>query len=266
MQRRSHLVLLALCILLPLPLARSDEAAEQLVLATYKLANQSSTASGTVVRYESEEGPSQSFVVTAHHVFDQMRGDSCVLVSRNPRDDGQYQRQEIQVSVRKAGRPLWREHAKHDLAVLPLPSDVNVKGLPFDSLVTAEQLAEVHVGDGVRLAVFPERAEANNAGFPILRSGSIASFPVISVKHHPIFLVDTTAWTGDSGGPVIHGSLRSPSGGPLLVGIVRGMRSVTDTVKESRFAERRTHYPLGISEVLHAAMVRELIAKSVAEK
>ena len=266
MQRRSPLSLLALCILLPLPLARSDEAAEKLVLATYKLASEASTASGMVVRYESEDGSSQSFVVTAHHVLDQTRGDSSVLVSRTRRDDGTFQRQEIQVAVREAGRPLWRKHATHDLAVLPLPRGVNVEALPFDSLVTEDQLAEVRVGDAVRLAVFPERAEANNAGFPILRSGSIASFPVIPVKHHPMFLVDTTAWTGDSGGPVIHASLRSPSGGPLVVGLVRGMRNVTDTVKESRFVERRRHYPLGVSEVLHATLVRGLIAESAGEE
>jgi hypothetical protein len=193
MQRRSHLSLLALCILLPVPLARSDEAAEQLVLATYKLANEVSTASGMVVRYESEDGQTRSFVVTAHHVLAQTKGDSCALVSRSRREDGTFQRREIQVAVRDAGKPLWIKHSVHDLAVLPLPSDLDVEALPFDSLATEEQLVEVRVGDAVRLAVFPERAEANNAGFAILRSGSIASYPVIPVKHHPMFL-------GDGGG------------------------------------------------------------------
>jgi hypothetical protein len=86
------------------------------------------------------------------------------------------------------------------------------------------------------------------------------------IKPHPFFLVDTTAWSGDSGGPVMHASLRSPGGSPLVIGIVAGMRNITDTVKESRFVERKTHYPLGISEVLHVAFARELIAGEHAEK
>ena len=59
----------------------------------------------------------------------------------------------------------------------------------------------------------------------------------------------------------MHHSLRSKTGGPLIIGVVRGMRSLTETVKESRFVERRTHYPLGLSEVMHATIVREMIEK-----
>jgi hypothetical protein len=40
------------------------------------------------------------------------------------------------------------------------------------------------------------------------------------------------------------------------------MRNITDTVKESRFVERKTNYPLGISEVLHAVLARELIQQN----
>jgi hypothetical protein len=97
---------------------------------------------------------------------------------------------------------------------------------------------------------------------PILRGGVLASHPLLPVKPHPAYLVDTSAWAGDSGGPVSHESLRSPGGGPLVIGIVRGMRNITDTVKESRFVERKTHYPLGVSEVLHAVLARELIEQS----
>lgn len=266
MRLPSILSVLALCILFPPPPARSDQAAEKLVLATYKLANEASTASGMVVRRQTEDGKAQCFLLTAHHVFEQMKGDSCLLVSRTCREGGTFQRQDIQVPIRENGNPSWKKHADHDLAVILLPDSINVEALPFDSLATEELLAEVRVGDAVRLAVFPERVEANGAGFPILRGGSIASYPLVPVKSHPTFLIDTTSWTGDSGGPVIHESLRSPSGGPLVVGIVRAMRNITDTVKESRFVERRTHFPLGISEALHATLARELILECRSEE
>ena len=244
-------------VLAPRP-AQSDNAAEKLLLATCKLANETSTAAGTVVCYETADDHTKCVIVTADHVLRQMKGDSFVLVSRSRNGDG-YQRQEIRVSIRSDGKPLWIKHAEHDVAVLPLPDSVQVDALPFDSLATENLLAKVHAGDAVWLAVFPERSEANGAGFPILRNGTLASYPITPVKPNPMFLVDTTSWKGDSGGPVIHQSLRSPSGGPIVLGIVRGMRNITDTVKESRFVERKTDYPMGITEVLHVVFARELI-------
>ncbi len=232
--------------------------AEQLLLATYKLDNESSTATGTVICLDSDSENRQCVVLTADHVLSKMRGDSCTLVSRRPVAAG-YQREEIRIPIRREGRILWKKHPHFDLAVLPLPESVIVNSLPFSSLATEGQLTGVHPGDSVRLAVFPERSEANGAGFPLLRHGSLASYPLIPVHPHPSFLIDTTSWSGDSGGPVMHHSLRSDEGGPLLIGIVTGMRSITDTIKESRFVERRTHYPLGITEALHATFAREII-------
>ncbi len=93
----------------------------------------------------------------------------------------------------------------------------------------------------------------------------IASFPLVPIKPYPAFLVDTTSWPGDSGGPVMHQSLRSPGEGPVMIGIVRGMRNIVDATKESRFVERRTQFPLGVSEVLHAALARQLISEMCSE-
>jgi len=256
---------LILFLLLPPALAQSDDAAEKLILATYKLANETSTATGTVVCYETADGNRKCVIVTADHVLTQMKGNSCVLVSRSRNGEG-YQRQEIRVPIRSNGKPLWSKHAEHDLAVLPLPDSVKVDALPFESLATENLFTKVHTGDAVWLAVFPERSEANDAGFPILRNGSFASYPITPVKSNPAFLVDTTSWKGDSGGPVIHQSLRSSSGGPIMVGIIRGMRNITDTVKESRFVERKTDYPLGITEVLHVVLAREMISQIRAER
>jgi hypothetical protein len=259
-----------LSIMVPLlgsaDLGRGDEAAEQLVLATYKLANDASTATGVVIRCETSGDQNRRFLATGHHVFEQMSGDACVLVSRKARDDGAFQRQEIRIAVRKDGQPLWIKHPVHDLAILPLPDQVQVNSLPLDCLATEDQISNAHVGDAVRLAVFPERSEANGAGFPVLRGGSIAGYPLVPVASHPAFLVDTTSWKGDSGGPVMHATARAPGGGPLVLGIVHGMRQITDTVQESRFVQRTTHYPLGISEVLHAGFLRALIASHLADQ
>ncbi len=266
MSLRLSAVLLGFVLLYWHPIARGDEAAEKLVLASYKLAGEGSTATGVVYRRETREGKTERFLVTAGHVLEGMTGDSCNLVSRSLRDDGLYHREEIRIAIRQNGEPLWKKHAEQDLVVIRLAESVAVESLPLDSLATEELMRQVHVGDSVRLGVFPERSEANPAGLPILRGGVLASHPLVPVKPHAAFLVDTSTWTGDSGGAVIHEALRSPSGGPLVIGIVRGMRSVVDAAKESRFVERRTQYPLGISEVLQAALVHDLIAENWPEK
>jgi hypothetical protein len=266
MMTRLCFYLLAVFVISPLcsPLrARSDDGAEKLILATYKLANEASTATGVVVCSESDSD-SRCFVVTANHVLAQMKGDSCTLVSRKRRDDGTFERREIRIPIRAEGNPLWRKHADHDLAALPLPKSIDVNAIPLDCLATEPTLASVNVGDAVWLAVFPERSEANNAGFPILRSGTLASYPITPVKPHPILLVDTTSWTGDSGGPVAHKSLRTLNGDPVVVGIVRGMRNITETLRESRFVERKLNYPLGITEVLQASFARDLLEQILA--
>jgi hypothetical protein len=44
--------------------------------------------------------------------------------------------------------------------------------------------------------------ESNAAGFPILRSGKIASYPIYPTKNQPTFLYDFEIFGGNSGGPV----------------------------------------------------------------
>jgi hypothetical protein len=254
------LVLASLILSLAVPRsAPADAAAEQLVLATYKLAGEGSTATGLSVFDQDEDG-TRRWIISANHVFKQMKGDAFKLISRKKNDNGTYSRNEIDVPLRKDGKALWKKHDREDLAVLPLPEDIEIEALPITCLVTEKQIVDgVHTGDDIHAAVFPERSEANGAGFPLLRGGSIAGFPLKPIKHHPLYLVHTSTWPGDSGGPVMHKTLRAPSGGPLVIGFVRGMRSITDKEKTSRYVESTTSYPLDIAEVLHATLVRELL-------
>ena len=66
-----------------------------------------------------------------------------------------------------------------------------------------------------------------------------------------------TSWSGDSGGPVQLVDEKSEN--PIVVGVLVGKHSITDTSKESRFVERKTFYPLDISFAVHASFVRTMI-------
>ena len=145
-------------------------------MATYKLVNESSTASGLAIRSETGSGKSQRVVVTAHHVLDQMKGDTCVLVARTRIDEGFFERQEIRIPIRQAGKRLWNKHAKHDLAVLPLANDIRIEALPLDSLATDfEKLTSAFRPK----KVFKTAEQQQMVGQPrSLKFGQLRPFPV----------------------------------------------------------------------------------------
>ena len=190
-----RLMMLAVCLVACCD-SVADEISEALVKATYKLVGDGSAAGGTAYRISDAAGVPRYIIVTAHHVLDRMKGNSCLIVARSLRGDRNYQRLEIRVPIRNGGQTLWKKHAVHDLAVLPLGNVANLEALPLDSLATEESLGDVRVGDQVRVGVFPEKAESNPAGFCILRSGSLASFPITPVRSHPGLIIDTTHLDG----------------------------------------------------------------------
>lgn len=240
---------IALCLFNLAPFAAADEATERLVLATYKLFNDSSVATGFIIKKDET-----SFVVTADHVLRNMKGGEMLLVARRKNDNGSYRREDLAIRIRKDGKDLWTKHQEHDLAVLQLPDEIDEPGLPFEAL--AED-SGMKVGDELRATTFPERFEANGAGFPTLRGGFVASFPLGPHDVHPTFLIDMTSWGGDSGGPAILANADSET--PTIVGIVVGKHQITDTKKESRYVERKTHFPLNISYAVHASFARQMI-------
>jgi hypothetical protein len=76
--------------------------------------------------------------------------------------------------------------------------------LPTTSLADDAMMEkyEIHPGDELLCLGFPRGAEANVFGFPILRSGRIASYPLTPAKDIKSFLYDFEVFEGNSGGPV----------------------------------------------------------------
>lgn len=237
------------------PFLQADEAVETLLFSTYKVFHRDSVGTGLVV----EKGGAK-FLVTAHHVLDRIPGPSCLLVDRNKGKEGQYFRKDLKIQIRSAeGKPAWKKHEKLDIACLPLPKEFPVRAIPFTVLATKEDAAELHTGDAVRSVGFPEREESNGAGFPVVRQGIISNFPITPIASHQHFLIDMTSFSGDSGGPVMHSTLRRENGHPIVLGFVFAKRNITETVKESRFVERKITHPLHLSQAIHAAFALELL-------
>jgi hypothetical protein len=248
--------------LLSMSAAFADESVEKVALSTFKIFHKDSTATGLLVK-----NGEATYLVTANHVFDKIKDPTILLVGRkkNP-DQAQFQRKDLSVTIRSVdGKPLWKKHPKLDLAVLLLPKELTAKeeltALPVSALATAEDAKGIHTGDVVFAAVFPERDEANGAGFPIIRKGAIASYPIVPIASHTQFLIDMTAFGGDSGGPVIHSEMKRGDGGPVVMGFVLGQRWTKETIQESKNVQRIIRHPLGIAYAVHSAFVLEVIAE-----
>ncbi len=115
--------------------------------------------------------------------------------------------------------------------------------------------------DEVWILCYPSQLEAGKAGFPVLRRGTVASFPLTPISRNKTFLVDYSTFGSDSGGPVVVGNHKlsdKAAQRALLVGLVLGQQR--QTVKTtSPIGERTVHRPLGLAIVVHAQFIRQII-------
>ena len=219
--------------------------------ATYKVFNKDSTATGFFVSDPVGSGPTHkgTILVTATHVLSKATGESAIIVLRKPAADGSYTRHNFTIAIRAKEKPLWTAHPREDVAALrvKLPADANVSPLPWESLVTEQVLKDIglHVASPLCAMGFPTRFEANRAGFPIARHGSVASFPVAPITIHKTLLVDFTTFSGDSGGAGVFG--RPTAKGCRRKREPAGNRHRPVTVparREGQHPLRGTHHPL----------------------
>ena len=235
----------------------TEDFATQVMNATFKLYNEDSTATCLIIKRGS--GNTERYLVTAAHVLERATGDSSLLVLREIDVDGGYNRIDFPITIREDGAALWTKHKEHDLAVLRLPEQLPVPFVALDeSVLSTEQTlkaAGVHICSPLFVLTFPQRFEANGAGFPVARQGIWASPPLLPILTHPTFLGDFTTFAGDSGGPVF---IRLDEERPMVVGLVLAQNHFDDHVK-SEYEERLIHHPLGMGTILHAQYIRDTL-------
>src|SRR4051812_24786765 len=102
---------LACLLLLALlaPRAQAVDFATQVIEATYKVVNQSSTATAWFVADPDTAGETKPgmLLVTASHVLIKTTGDTASLVLRDLKPDGSYKRRDFPFAIRAGGKPLW---------------------------------------------------------------------------------------------------------------------------------------------------------------
>jgi V8-like Glu-specific endopeptidase len=244
--------------------------AVEIIHATVQLEQQQTDGARTVgtgflIQAPGPDGAARTVLVTANHVFQKMTGADARIGYRTSNKDGSWQYAPKPLKIRDAsGAELWTHHPTRDVAVMTIkaPEAFARAAMPLQYLAGDETFSryQVKTGDEMMALGFPRGLSANGAGFPILRSGRVASYPLAPAKIFPTFLLDFSVFPGNSGGPVfVSRALTKDSpvevdavdGGGEDSGFIAGLLTQQVELNKER---------LEIGIVTHAQYVRETIA------
>ncbi|QDU76010.1 Trypsin [Bremerella volcania] len=241
--------------------AEVEDLNTRMLRATVKLSHDDSTATGFILT--PDQGKS-FLLVTANHVLANTKGSETTILFRRKVEKGLYKKLPLKLIIRNDETPLWTKHPSEDVAVIAVtpPEDADLAHVSTDLLATDDDLRkyQVHPGKQMVFLGYPHREEASEAGFPILRGGPIASFPLLPTQKIKTFYVSTHIFAGDSGGPVYMPRRGDDSAAnvPMIVGIIHGQRFVNNTVKGD-YITVKTHHQFGLAIVVHSSFIIETI-------
>jgi hypothetical protein len=176
---------------------------------------QGEAKSGEIIDGQGTSLGASPVFVTAAHVLNEIGGDIATLDMR-VKEGETWNEVKIPLQIRRKGHPLWTHHPVADVAVLPLVNSRVIDHLiqpfvPTSWLATDSWLEsfQIHPGDEVTCLGFPE-AITSQFGFPILRTGRIASYPILPTLFSRPLYIDFPVYRGNSGGPayIVHGGSR----------------------------------------------------------
>jgi hypothetical protein len=213
---------------------------------------------GFLVSDPTPDGKPRTILITAAHVFEKMPSMSARIGYRIQGSEGVWRYDPESLTIRDGDHPLWTKHPTRDVAamVVEAPPEFAKAAIPLNYLAQDDTFNRYNLGPGDEMMAlgFPRGLSANPAGFPILRSGRVASYPLAPATSFPTFLMDFSVFPGNSGGPVFmaEGARRRPGASESQeVQFVAGL--LTQQVELS--GER-----LEIGIVTHAKFIRETLA------
>jgi len=190
--RKLHKYLVLVSILAPLLATAGEQPLDIstiLMRSTFKIQGEESLGTVFIMGKPSADKPDKHYyvLITAAHVLEAIKVDVATVHLRKQVGD-QFVRLLYPLQIRNKGIPLWTRHPDVDVAAMRvrLPKDADMRLISTNLLGTDKILEEfqVHPGDQLLVLGFPYGAEANEAGFPILRSGRIASYPLTPNKSY----------------------------------------------------------------------------------
>jgi S1-C subfamily serine protease len=205
--------------------------ASQLMAATVEIEQQlpdgrHMIGAGFLIDDPTPDGRARTVLVTAAHVLNNMPGRQAHIGYRVQGASGSWRYAPQSLTIRSAGGPLWRRSPDHDVAVMAVvaPPQFAKAAIPLAWLADTPAFTHsgLNAGDELLVLGYPQGLSANTAGFPILRSGRVAS-PIDEPDQSPTFLLDFRVFPGNSGGPVF--ALNAPAAdlsqpAPVVMGML----------------------------------------------
>jgi hypothetical protein len=144
-------------------------------------------------------------LITAAHVLDEIAGDTATMKFRWKKEDNSISQKDFTFAIREQGKALYVKHPDVDVAALYTKMPVEfqkVKMLPLALLGFDDWLTtfEIHPGDELLCLGYPLFASGAH-GYPILRSGKIASYPLVPSKENKNWLFDFRIFQATAEGP-----------------------------------------------------------------
>lgn len=216
---------------------------------------------GFLISTAGADGQPRTILVTANHVLQKMPSTNARIGYRIANADGSWSYSPQQLKIRDGkGGELWTHHPTRDVAVMEIkaPAAFAKAAIPLNYLAADDTFTDyrVRAGDEMMALGFPRGLSANQAGFPILRAGKVASYPIAPAKVFPTFLLDFSVFPGNSGGPVFVSKAPAPTVLTQVAdkgdeGFIAGLLTQQVELNSER---------LEIGIVTHAKYIRETIA------
>lgn len=179
---------------------------------------------GFLINAPTPDGRPRTILVTANHVLARMPNAEMRIGYRIQNAEGVWQYKPQKITIRDGAQPLWTKNPDRDVAAIEItaPAEFAKAAIPLAWLADGADFDRHGVGPGYEMMAlgFPRGLSANGAGFPILRSGRVASYPVQPSKQFPTFLLDFSVFPGNSGGPVFVATGSGETAGLMIAGML----------------------------------------------
>ena len=200
-------------------------------------------------------------LITAGHVLDDIVGDQATLMLRQKNADGTYHSVPYTIKIRDHGVNLYKKHPDADVVAmyLGIPREIKLDLLPISVLADDARLLElqVHPGDELLCLGFPLRLDFNT--FPVIRTGTLASYPLTPSKAIKTFFYNFHVFPGNSGGPVYFTFANRVYRGGTHIGVQQGVIGLVIQQENSRLPGYEGAQ-LDISMIVPSSFIIETIA------
>jgi len=248
---RRVILLAVLILLLPAVHALGLASSEKMAWSTYAVATRKGLGTCVIVNCRdstARSGVAQVLVTSAHVLRTAPRGPYFLLV-RVPVKGANPDLAILEIDISRECEHPFVKHPRYDVAAMrvEIPAELSsMISLPsFLNERTIAQQSAAHVGDEIFVLGFPRIFPGTTGGFPVFRSGRIASYSPGSQADRVKFLIHSDVYSGDSGGPVF---AEHSWGGPKLLGLIT-----------ERIGPKNSRVPLAIA--IDASAIRETLAQ-----